>query len=145
MIKSFYPWGEFWCSYIESLNLFLDHILATLPVDPKRVYLTGLSNGGTGTYLWGQTSPQRFAALLPVCGAGIVWQTYKLASTPLWAFHGDQDTAISFEESVRMVEGINARGGSAKLTVYPGVGHNCWVHVYDDPEVMAWMLEQHLN
>ena len=67
------PWGEFWCSYIESLNLFLDHILATLPVDPKRVYLTGLSNGGTGTYLWGQTSPERFAALLPVCGASIVW------------------------------------------------------------------------
>ena len=64
---------------------------------------------------------------------------------PLWAFHGDQDTAISFEESVRMVEGINARGGDAKLTIYPGVGHNCWVYVYDDPEVLAWMLEQHLN
>ena len=139
------PWGELWCSYIESLNLFLDHILATLPVDPKRVYLTGLSNGGTGTYLWGQTSPQRFAALLPVCGAGIVWQTYKLARTPLWAFHGDQDSAILCEESRRMVEGINTQGGDAKLTVYPGVGHNCWVYVYDDPAVLTWMLEQHLN
>lgn len=139
------PEGKFWCSYVESLERLLDHLMDTLPVDPKRVYLTGLSNGGTGTYLWGQTSPERFAALLPVCGAGIVWQTYKLASTPLWAFHGDQDTAISFEESVRMVEGINARGGNAKLTIYPGVGHNCWVHVYDDPEVLAWMLEQHLN
>ena len=139
------PEGDFWGAYIESLNRLLDHLMATLPVDPKRVYLTGLSNGGTGTYLWGQTNPERFAALLPVCGAGIVWLTYKLASTPLWAFHGDQDTAISFEESVRMVEGINTRGGNAKLTIYPGVGHNCWVYVYDDPAVLAWMLEQHLN
>ena len=139
------PEGDFWGAYIESLNRLLDHLMATLPVDPKRVYLTGLSNGGTGTYLWGQTNPERFAALLPVCGAGIVWLTYKLASTPLWGFHGDQDTAISFEESVRMVEGINARGGNAKLTIYPGVGHNCWVYAYDDPAVLAWMLEQHLN
>ena len=139
------PEGDFWGAYIESLNRLLDHLMATLPVDPKRVYLTGLSNGGTGTYLWGQTNPERFAALLPVCGAGIVWLTYKLVHTPLWAFHGDQDTAISFEESVRMVEGINARGGDAKLTIYPGVGHNCWVYVYDDPAVLTWMLEQHLN
>ena len=139
------PEGDFWGAYIESLNRLLDHLMATLPVDPKRVYLTGLSNGGTGTYLWGQTNPQRFAALLPVCGAGIVWLTYKLARTPLWAFHGDQDDAILCEESIRMVEGINTRGGDAKLTIYPGVGHNCWVYVYDDPEVLAWMLEQHLN
>ena len=139
------PEGDFWGAYIESLNRLLDHLMATLPVDPKRVYLTGLSNGGTGTYLWGQTNPQRFAALLPVCGAGIVWLTYKLVHTPLWAFHGDQDGAILCEESQRMVEGINTRGGDAKLTIYPGVGHNCWVYVYDDPEVLAWMLEQHLN
>ncbi len=137
--------GKYWGAYIESLNLLLDHIVNTLRVDTKRIYLTGLSNGGTGTYLWGQANADRFAALIPVCGAGICWGVWAMRDVPLWAFHGDQDLCIDYRESVRMVDGINAIGGNAKLTVYPGVGHDSWVHVYADDNVMNWMLQQHRN
>lgn len=139
------PEGKYWGAYIESLNLFLDHLIATLPVDEKRIYLTGLSNGGTGTYLWGQANANRFAALLPVCGAGIAWGVREMLNIPVWGFHGDCDEALHYTETVRMIEGINAMGGNAKLTIYPGAGHGCWIYVYDDPEVMAWMLEQKRN
>ena len=139
------PEGKYWGAYIESLNLFLDHLLETLPVDPDRVYLTGLSNGGTGTYLWGQANADRFAALLPVCGAGITWGAREMLHIPVWGFHGDCDEALHYTETVRMIETINAMGGHAKITIYPGAGHGCWIYVYDDPEVMAWMLEQKRN
>ena len=139
------PEGKYWGAYIESLNLFLDHLIDTLRVDKKRIYLTGLSNGGTGTYLWGQANADRFAALVPVCGAGILWSVRELLNVPLWAFHGDCDGCIDYTESVRMVEGINALGGNAKLTIYPGVGHDSWVYAYADEELMNWMLEQHLD
>ena len=139
------PEGKYWGAYIESLNLFLDHLIETLRVDTKRIYLTGLSNGGTGTYLWGQANAERFAALIPVCGAGVCWGAWAMRSVPLWAFHGDCDGCIDYTESVRMVEGINALGGNAKLTIYPDVGHDSWVYAYADEELMNWMLEQHLN
>lgn len=134
--------GKFWVSYIETLNRFLDHLLETLPVDRDRVYLTGLSCGGTGTWIWGEANPERFAALLPVCGAGIVWSSYTLCNTPIWAFHGDADGSILCTESQNMVNAINARGGNAKLTLYPGVGHNSWDYAYTDDKVVEWMLSQ---
>ena len=138
------PEGKYWGAYIESLNLFLDHLIESLRVDTKRIYLTGLSNGGTGTYLWGQANAGRFAALIPVCGAGIAWGVREMLNTPLWAFHGDADECLDYHESIRMVEGINAMGGNAKLTIYPGAGHGCWIYTYTDEDVMRWMLEQHL-
>lgn len=136
--------GKYWGAYIESLNLFLDHLIDTLRVDKKRIYLTGLSNGGTGTWLWGQANPERFAALVPVCGAGICWGVREMLHTPVWAFHGDQDPCIDYHEAIRMVDGINAMGGNAKVTIYPGVDHGSWVHAYSDPALVAWLMEQHL-
>ena len=137
------PEGKYWGAYIESLNLFLDHLIHTLRVDTSRIYLTGLSNGGTGTWLWGQANADRFAALIPVCGAGICWGVRELLNVPVWAFHGDCDEAIDYHETVRMVEGINNMGGNAKMTVYPGAGHGCWIYTYVDEELMNWMLDQH--
>lgn len=136
------PTGQLWVAYIESLNRILDHLLETLPVDRNRVYLTGLSNGGIGTWIWGETSPERFAALLLVCGMGIPWGAFALKDTPVWAFHGEADGTIPCFESQRMVDGINAAGGHARLTTYPGVGHNSWDYAYTDDEVVEWMLQQ---
>ena len=137
------PEGKNWCGHIESLRGLLHHLQATLRVDKSRIYLTGLSNGGTGTWVWASSSHENpFAAIVPVCGAGIIWLSCELLKTPIWAFHGDQDGAISHIESVRMVDQINAWGGSAKLTVYPGVGHNCWEQAYTDDRLIEWMLEQ---
>ena len=137
------PEGKYWGAYIESLNLFLDHLIDTLRVDTARIYLTGLSNGGTGTWLWGQANADRFAALIPVCGAGICWAAREMLNIPVWAFHGDCDGAIDCQESVRMVSAINRMGGDAKITLYPGTGHGCWIYTYVDEGLMNWMLEQH--
>ena len=137
------PNGKNWCGQITSLEGLLHHLTTTLRVDPSRIYLTGLSNGGTGTWLWASSSNNNpFAAIIPVCGAGVTWLSCELLKTPVWAFHGDQDGAIEYTESVRMVDRINAWGGSAKLTIYPGVGHNCWEQAYTDDSLIEWMLEQ---
>ena len=138
------PDGQNWCGHIESLNGLLDHLTSTLRVDKKRIYLTGLSNGGTGTWLWAssaETNP--FAAIIPVCGAGIAWLSRELLKTPVWAFHGEEDGCISCEESTRLVNLINAWGGNARVTLYPGVGHDSWVKAYTDPALVEWMLAQH--
>jgi predicted peptidase len=86
----------------------------------------------------------RFAALMPVCGAGILWGSYELVRTPIWAFHGDSDGAIQYTASTRMVNQINQWEGNARVTIYPGVGHDSWVQAYTDPELIEWMLAQHL-
>ncbi|MBQ9151185.1 MAG: dienelactone hydrolase family protein [Clostridia bacterium] len=137
------PDGKNWCGHIESLNGLLDHLQATLRVDKSRIYLTGLSNGGTGTWLWASSAEENpFAAIIPVCGAGVTWLSRELLKTPVWAFHGDQDTAIDHRESLRMVDQINAWGGNAQVTIYPGVGHNSWENAYTDPALIEWMLAQ---
>ena len=137
------PEGQNWCGRIESLNGLLAHLLAALRVDESRIYLTGLSNGGTGTWLWASSAESNpFAAILPVCGAGVRWLSRELLTTPVWAFHGDADNIIEHEESARMVERINELGGNARITIYPGAGHACWEITYTDDEVMEWMLRQ---
>ena len=136
------PDDLYWCTHVESLNALLDHLLATLRVDPKRVYLTGLSNGGTGTWIWASECAHRFAAIAPVCGAGIQWMAPYIGKTPVWAFHGDADGCISYTESLRMVEAVNAAGGNAKITIYPGVGHNSWENAYSDDALVDWMMAQ---
>lgn len=139
------PTEHVWFAYIETLNDWLDHLTLTLPVDKNRIYLSGLSNGGIGTWLWATHNPDRFAALIPVCGEGIEPFAPRLTSTPVWAFHGDADPVVLCDGSRRMVERINAHGGQAKLTVYEGVGHDSWERAYREPELIPWMLEQKKN
>ena len=136
------PADKSWGCYIESLNEFLDYILRTLPVDPDRVYLTGLSMGGTGTWMWSIANPERFAAVAPVCGTGIYWYAGQLLHKPLWVFHGDKDDICLPIESINMVESIRRRGGNPRFTLYPGVGHNAWEQAYSDPELVKWFTEQ---
>lgn len=111
-------------------------------MDRRRIYLTGASMGGMGTWMWGVASPERFAALAPLCGIGVPWYAFRLKDTPVWAFHGDQDGVIRVEESIWMTEAVNRFGGNARLTVYEGVGHDCWLQAYHDPELYEWMLAQ---
>lgn len=136
------PEGKHWCGQVNTLNGFLDALLETLPVNPKQVYVTGLSDGGTGTWLWAENDASRFAAVIPVCGAGIRWATYELIGLPLWAFHGEEDMSIRCEESVRLVERLRLMGCEPRITTYPGVGHDCWTHAYTDPALIEWMLAQ---
>ncbi len=136
------PENLYWGGCIESLDAFLDDRLAELRVDKSRIYLTGLSMGGMGTWLWSVYAPERFAAVAPVCGNSVSWNASRLQNTPVWAFHGDEDTTVHVEESVWMTEAVNACGGDARLTIYEGVSHDSWVQAYNDPALYTWMLSK---
>jgi predicted peptidase len=125
----------------DELNAMLDELLAQLPVDPDRVYLTGLSLGGIWSYGWASLNPGRFAAIAPVCGTWDADEACKLKSLPIWAFHGAKDDSVPVEGDQAMVAAINACGGNAKISVYPDVGHDVWNVAYDDPKLYAWLLQ----
>ena len=125
---------------IDAVLGLLDHVTETLRIDPGRVYLTGLSMGGFGTWQAAARSPERFAAIVPICGGGRVADALRLKAVPIWAFHGGQDTLVPPERSREMVAAVNEAGGSAKLTVYPDAGHDSWTETYENPELYEWLL-----
>jgi predicted peptidase len=128
---------------VEVLAKFVESLSEKLPVDRQRIYVTGLSMGGYGTWMLLAARPEMFAAGVPICGGGDAESADRLTSIPIWAFHGDEDTAVPLQRSQEMVEAIERAGGKrAKLTVYPGVGHNSWSPTYDNPEVYQWLLDQ---
>lgn len=121
----------------------LDKVLKENPVDLDRIYLTGLSMGGYGSWDLAMRMPERFAALVPVCGGGDESNAAKLVKLPVWAWHGDADNAVPVERSRMMIEAIRKAGGQPRYTELKGVGHNSWMPAYDNPEgVVPWMFEQ---
>jgi predicted peptidase len=132
-----------WDENVDALTALLDEIGRSHRVDPDRVYVTGLSAGGGGVWALLLQEPERFAAAIPICGAGSRAGIQRLVDLPIWVFHGEEDPAQPLEESTRLVEAIRAKGGSkVKLTVYPGGGHDAWTQTYDDPAVWAWLFAQ---
>src|SRR6185295_15248017 len=105
----------------DGLNLLLDDVLAKYKCDEDRVYLTGLSMGGGGTWNLAVARPDRFAAIVPICGAGNnPKEAAKLKDMPTWVFHGGKDTTVPLKRSEEMVKAIQDAGGkNIKLTVYP--------------------------
>lgn len=136
------PHSKFWGCYTESLLAFLDYICETLPVDTDRVYLTGLSMGGTGTWMLAMADPSRFAAVAPICGTGIYWNGGMLKYNPIFVYHGDCDDIVPVTESVNMVKMVNKNGGNAKIEIVYGVGHDSWEQAYGDDKLLNWMLSQ---
>jgi len=132
--------GAHWAFKVEELQAMLEKLLTKYRIDTDRIYLTGLSMGGFGTWAWACSQPDQFAAIAPVCGGGYPYYTYELINTPVWAFHGDSDDVIPVIKTVEMVEGVNANGGSARMTIYPGVGHDSWVNAYKEEELYNWLL-----
>jgi predicted peptidase len=121
----------------------LDQVLAENPCDLNRVYLTGLSMGGYGSWDLAERSPERFAAVAPICGGGDDQHADRLAPIPIWAWHGDQDPAVPVVRSREMIAAIEKAGGHPKYTELPGVGHESWVQAYGDPSgLIPWMFEQ---
>jgi predicted peptidase len=112
-------------------------------VDNKRLYLTGLSMGGYGTWSLAVAEPKKWAAIVPVCGGGDPKQAAKIKDIPCWCFHGDKDAAVKVEKSREMIAALKEAGGSPKYTEYPGVGHNSWDNAYGTDELYKWLLEQH--
>ncbi len=133
------PVGTWW--NIEDLQQMLIQLKGKYRIDTSRIYLTGLSMGGFGTWSWACKYPDQFAAIAPVCGGGDIQFADDLKNTPVWAFHGESDPVVPVRRTVEMVEAVNANGGSARMTIYPGIGHDSWIQAYNDPELYKWLLE----
>ena len=132
----------------ESLRLTMELIASlekSFPIDSNRLYVTGLSMGGYGSWDAIQRFPERFAAAVPVCGGGDTQQAKKIAKIPVWAFHGAKDTAVKPQRSRDMIAAMKEAGGEPKYTEYPEVGHNSWVSAYNTPELYEWMFAQKLK
>jgi predicted peptidase len=131
-----------WEDHDKAVLAMLDAAIAAYSIDPDRVYLTGLSQGGHGTWAIAARHPDRWAAIAPICGYGDPAQLAgPLKSMPIWCFHGEADTAVPVAQSVGMIEALKALGASPKYTSYPGVGHNSWDKAYRDEPLAAWFLE----
>ena len=125
----------------------LDKTLMEFSTDVNRLYLTGLSMGGYGSFLLASQGPGRFAAVVPICGGGNPAEMGpKLKDIPMWVFHGDADTAVPVQRSRDMVEAIkNAGSTKVKYTEYPGVPHNSWDKAYSEKEMTDWLFAQKLT
>lgn len=138
----------------NDLNILLDHLRGLLRFDPRRVYLTGYSMGGYGSWAWGASNPEHFAAIVPVAGGlgeggpkditpDLDRWAKALSTVPVWAWHGADDAVVPADRSERMIGLVRERGGSeAKLTILPGVRHDSHRTAFDDPEVVRWLLAQ---
>jgi predicted peptidase len=116
--------------------------IAENPVDPDRIYVTGLSMGGFATWEILQREGDQFAAAIPVCGGADLAYAKALSRIPIWVFHGDADDTVKVERSRDMVAALEAAGGHPKYTEYPGVGHDCWSVTYANPAVWKWLFAQ---
>ena len=134
------PANQWWDN--ETLLTLLDHIRRRYRVDADRVYLTGLSMGGFGTWMLALHAPERFAAIAPICGGGMAFLAYRLKNIPTWVFHGAKDTVVPLEQSQEMVDALTEGGGKVKFTVYPEAGHDSWTESYANPELYRWLLKQ---
>jgi predicted peptidase len=112
-----------------------------LRIDRSRVYLTGFSMGGFGTWQTAAAFPNTFAAIAPICGMSDLPDAPRLAGIPTWAFHGAQDINIPVGESRKMIEALRRSGSDAQLTVYPDSAHDCWTMTYRDSRLYLWFLD----
>src|SRR5688572_7002510 len=141
------PEGETWQA--DALIALIDEVMTKYKVDPKRVYATGLSMGGYGTWSLGISYPERFAAIAPICGGGDSIRLHLRGSDRsepvktmgIWAFHGAKDQVVRLEESERMVNAFKQTGNAARLTVYPEAEHDSWTETYANPELYTWLLQ----
>ena len=111
-------------------------------IDAGRLYVTGQSLGGYGTWAAICEYPEMFAAAVPVCGGGDETQASKIARLPVWAFHGEKDQAVSVEHSRNMIAAIRKAGGTPKYTEYKGAGHVIWDDVFKEPDLVSWVFTQ---
>jgi predicted peptidase len=129
-----------WSRETLALSALLDEIEETHRVDPDRIYVTGLSMGGFGTFALAAAEPHRFAAIVPICGGGMRTDTRRLFHIPTWVFHGAKDTTVPLSSSAEMVEWLARSGGSPRFTVYPDAAHDSWTETYDNPDLYRWLL-----
>ncbi|MCF7847418.1 MAG: prolyl oligopeptidase family serine peptidase [Kiritimatiellales bacterium] len=136
------PKDDKWNSETQTkvLELLLNDIITRYRIDRSRIYLTGLSMGGYGTWSLGARHPDWFAALAPICGSGDPATAQSISHLPIWVFHGKKDKAVPFARSEEMVAALKQAGSNVKFTIYPDAGHDSWTETYNNPELYDWFL-----
>lgn len=120
----------------------LANVQANYSIDSRRLYVTGISLGGYGTWDIIGRRPEMFAAAVPICGGGNTFKAPLMVKTAIWAFHGDQDEVVNVSESRRMITTIRNAGGEPKYTEYQGLGHNSWERAFTEQDLLPWIFAQ---
>lgn len=134
---------SFWAAEVPNIYGFIQAVKRYYQADDKRIYLTGLSMGGFGTWYTALRYPQLFAAIAPVCGGGMVWNAGVL-DMPIWAFHGTEDETVYPSETINMIHKIRTTGlnkQEVKMTLLDNVAHNAWDYAYQQ-ELYDWLLSK---
>ncbi len=132
------PTGRWWDA--SQLDALLTHVEKKYHVDSDRIYVTGLSMGGFGTFQLAAYCPERIAAIAPICGGGDPITARRTSHIPAWVFHGAKDNVVPVSRSREMVEALKARGAEVRFTEYPNAGHDAWTATYNNPELYTWLL-----
>jgi predicted peptidase len=138
------PGDDWWSSTprIRALGRLVDDIVSRYRIDRSRIYVTGLSMGGFGTWSLAMAYPRKFAAIVPICGGGNPAKASSIVHIPTWVFHGAKDQTVPVKRSREMVNALRRAGGKPKLTVYPDAGHDSWTATYNNPALYRWLLKQ---
>lgn len=131
--------------YLNAAMMLIDSLMKNLNIDTNRIYITGLSMGGFGTWDAICRWPGKFAAAVPVCGGGDTAKASVIKDIPVWAFHGDKDNVVMVSRSRNMIAALKKAGGNPKYTEYHGVAHNCWNNTYSDPDMIEWLFSQNMK
>lgn len=133
------PEGQRWTP--ERLDAVMADVRADYRIDEERMYLTGLSMGGYGAWDYAMSRPGLFAAVAPICGGGQAHFACVLQDTPVWVFHGAEDTVVPVERSRELVRALEGCGGDVQYTEYPDAGHDSWTKTYANPDLYDWFLQ----
>ena len=133
-----------WYDHFETLDSLFCEYLANPFVDTSRVYMSGASMGGYGTWGFAMSHADRLAAIVPICGGGVVWNVGTLRDLPVWAFHSNRDPVVDVGESQRMIDALRKVSNTeVRFTVYDSTSHNAWTPAYEEPEIYEWLLSKH--
>jgi len=146
------PTETYWYPVFDRLEALIESITTTYSVDEHRIYLTGLSMGGFGTWRLALEHPDRFAAIVPIAG-GYIFESDEvpeeicvLKNLPIWVFHGEKDEAVPSWQSQILVDALRQCPANVRFTHYPDANHaDAWKQAYADPELYTWLLEQRLE
>ena len=134
------PAGQQWS--IPALDHLIDTLSKDYPIDPDRIYLTGVSSGGDTTWDFAMLHPGRFAAIVPMSGESDPRDSVRLRSVPVWGFQGAKDPIVAPVMMQGMVDAVRAAGGHAHLTIIPNAGHDCWDQAYSNQALWTWLFAQ---
>jgi len=134
------PAEQWWTPEIP--DAVMTKVVGQHNIDVDRVYVTGLSMGGYGTWLLANAHPGRFAAIAPICGPFAWVEPQNFVDLPIWCFHGAMDATVPVEDSIKMVKMLRGAGCDVRFTVHPDAEHDSWTETYANPGLYEWLLGQ---